>query len=58
MKCMRIVFVIVFAAFCMGVVFSCGKEETSVESDATTRGAVANDSTDNKGGITITVDTT
>ena len=37
---------------------SCERENSSLEDNATTRGASVNDSTDNKGGITITVDTT
>ena len=48
-----LVMMVGFTAF-----LSCERENNPMDDSATTRGASVNDSTDNNGGITITVDTT
>ena len=44
--------IIIFAAICIGTVFSCNKENDPIDENATTRGTNTNDSTE-KGGITL-----
>ena len=46
-----------FVAVCMIMAASCSREETTDE-NALTRSASVNDSIENKGGVTVTVDTT
>lgn len=49
---MRKILIIIFAAICMGPIFSCNKENDPGVENATTRGTNANDSTEN-GCITL-----
>lgn len=49
-------FGILMIAACLFTAVACSKDETT-EENALTRGASVNDSTQNNGGITITVDT-
>lgn len=41
--------IIIFAAICIGTVFSCNKENDPIDENATTRGTNVKDSTENSG---------